>query len=507
MLRHGLKTRNTRFSLCQFKPEHSLNPEVLVRYKSNICRIVPEVVYSAHLSHKEVDEATGNTKSAKRHRIDLVLFVNGLPVVTMELKSEFKQAVENAKLQYKRDRLPVDPASNKPEPLLSFKRGALVHFAVSQYDVFMTTRLAGNSTYFLPFNKGTREGGAGNNIPEDQNRYATDYLWNEVLSTDNLLDVLGLFMHLQIEEVEDALGRKDKKETMIFPRYHQWDVVTNLIEDAVKQDQVRQAKQQDPNLAKKVQNRYLIQHSAGSGKSNSIAWTAHQLSTLYNDAVLIGNAENELKEAKKDKDALVLFKKDLGSFARFYEFMSQIVDYDDRELEKLSLYARHLLPLLREDFNPEDDIDLSNIEMTHYRVSKLRQQDLKLQESTEEYQLEPAGLGTATPKDKKEDYLSEIIRQLNDVFAGEGFTDSDIVSYAETIRDKMAESEIVMTQVRNNTKDQAMLGDFPIAIDDAMIDSREAHEKMMMHIFSDKKAHSSFSNIIYDMLADLSKRI
>ncbi len=225
------------------------------------------------------------------------------------------------------------------------------------------------------------------------------------------------------------------------------------------------------------------------------------------DAVLIGNADSDYSEAKKQKDALLLFKKDLGSFARFYEFMSQIVDYDDRDLEKLSLYARHLLPLLREDFNPEDEIDLSNIEMTHYRVSKLKQQDLKLQEHAEDYQLDPtSGLGTAAPKDKKEDYLSEIIRQLNDIFAGEGFTDNDIVNYAETIRDKMAENEIVMTQVRNNTKDQAMLGDFPIAIDDAMIDSKETHQKMMMHLFSNKNAHNKFSNIIYDMLVDLSQR-
>ena len=165
-----------------------------------------------------------------------------------------------------------------------------------------------------------------------------------------------------------------------------------------------------------------------------------------------------------------------------------------------------MLPLLREDFNLDDEIDLSNIEMTHYRVSKLKQQDLKLQEHSEDNQLEPAsGLGTATPKDKKDDYLSEIIRQLNDVFAGEGFTEDDLVNYAQTIRDKMAESEIVMSQVRNNTKDQAMLGDFPIAIDDAMIDSREAHEKMMMHILSDKDAHNKFSSIIYDMLSELNK--
>lgn len=116
-----------------------------------------------------------------------MLFINGLPIATLELKSEFKQAVQNAIAQYKKTRLPKDPATNKPEPLLTFKRGALVHFAVSQYDVFMTTKLAGDSTFFLPFNKGTKDGGAGNEIPEDTHRYATDYLWNEVLLPDNLL--------------------------------------------------------------------------------------------------------------------------------------------------------------------------------------------------------------------------------------------------------------------------------------------------------------------------------
>ena len=151
----------------------------------------------------------------------MVLFINGLPVVTMELKSEFKQSVDSAISQYKRTRLPKDTDTGKPEPLLSFKRGALVHFAVSQYEVYMTTRLAGENSYFLPFNKGTSEGGAGNDVPDDSSRYATDYLWNEVLTPEHLLAILGRFVHLQIETVEDWEGRKSKKETLIFPRYHQ----------------------------------------------------------------------------------------------------------------------------------------------------------------------------------------------------------------------------------------------------------------------------------------------
>jgi len=205
-------------------------------------------------------------KQAKKWRIDLVLFINGFPVATLELKSEFKQAVQNAMLQYKRTRLPKDPETNKPEPLLMFKRGALVHFAVSQYEVYMATQLAGEDTFFLPFNKGTHDGGAGNDVPEDQNQYATAYLWNEVLTPDNLLNIIARFVHPQIEEKENWAGRTYKKELLIFPRYHQWNVVTKLIKAALEEG---------------TGQKYLIQHSAGSGKSNSIAWTAHQLSTLY----------------------------------------------------------------------------------------------------------------------------------------------------------------------------------------------------------------------------------
>ena len=263
VLRHQLRDRGTRFSLCQFKPEHDLNPDTLARYQKNRLRVVPELVYSPWASEEHLAQ---NGNKAKAWRIDLVLFVNGLPVATLELKSEFKQAVHNAIKQYKTTRHPVDPATKKPEPLLTFKRGALVHFAVSQYEVYMATRLEGNETFFLPFNKGTKGGGAGNDVPEDVNQYATDYLWNEVLLPDNLLNILARFVHLQIEEKEDWEGRKFKKETLIFPRYHQWDVVNKLVDAA---------RSEGPG------HKYLIQHSAGSGKSNSIAWTAHQLSSLY----------------------------------------------------------------------------------------------------------------------------------------------------------------------------------------------------------------------------------
>jgi type I restriction enzyme, R subunit len=982
VLRHELRDRGTRFSLCQFKPEHDLNPDTLARYKKNRLRVVPELVYSPWATDEH--EAETGTR-AKKWRIDLVLFVNGLPVATLELKSEFKQAVQNAIKQYKTTRFAIDPATKKTEPLLTFKRGALVHFAVSQYEVYMATRLEGDNTYFLPFNKGTKEGGAGNDVPADVNQYATDYLWNEVLLPDNLLNILARFVHLQIEEKEDWEGRKYKKETLIFPRYHQWDVVSQL---------VNAARTEGPG------HKYLIQHSAGSGKSNSIAWSAHQLSSIHNaegnklfdsiivvtdrtvlddqlqetisqftsvdgvvgrinrsegdgskseklasalegsqpiiivtiqtfpfvlkaiensvslkernyvviadeahssqtgstarqlkevlmvdsngddeelstedildaavasrrassnlsylaftatpktktlelfgrlpkpdeapsktnkpeayhvysmrqaieegfildvlknytnykvaynlamkiegsdeeveskkakvklnqwvrlhdynisqkvqvivehfkdnvmgllggqakamvvtssrkeavrykhafdkyivekgyqkihamvafsgeveftekdpnaealigekftesnmnpnlkgrdmrkafdsdtyqvmivankfqtgfdqpklcamyvdkklggvecvqtlsrlnrtfpgkadtgtfvldffndpedilgsfqpyfqtaeladvsdpnlifelfdklratgiflwkeveqfcdaffvksksnaaianickpaverwniryksanaayaqakemfertkrtdDAVLIANSENSFKECKQEKDALDIFKKDLGTFVRFYEFMSQIVDYDNKELEKLSLYARNLRPMLREGIVEEDDIDLGNVVLSHYRLSKIRQQDIRLIDDKED-PLEPGdALGTAKAKDKKEELLSQLISKLNELFITDNLTDQDLVNYAYTVRDKVRENAGVMSQIQNNTPEQAMLGDFPKAVDDAILGSNDAHQDQMMQLLSDPEKAAKFGRVVFELLS------
>jgi type I restriction enzyme R subunit len=982
VLRHTIKDRGARFKLCQFEPEHNLNPDTLRMYQKNRLRVVPELVYSPWATEAHLQE-TG--VKAKNWRIDLVLFVNGLPVATLELKSEFKQAVQNAIKQYKLTRPPVDPVAKKAEPLLTFKRGALVHFAVSQYEVYMTTKLEGQNTYFLPFNKGTLDGGAGNDVPKDANQYATDYLWNEVLLPDNLLKILARFVHLQIEEKEDWEGRKYKKETMIFPRYHQWDAVNQLIDTA---------REEGPG------SKYLVQHSAGSGKSNSIAWTAHQLSSLYDtagekqfhsvivvtdrtvldsqlqdtisqfehvdgivgkinrdegegskseklakaleastpiiivtiqtfpfvlkaiensvslkernyaiiadeahssqtgatarqlkevlmveerdedteltpdeildalvssrrvsnnlsyfaftatpkpktlelfgrlskpeeapskknlpeafhvysmrqaieegfildvlknytnykvaynlalkvqaadseveskqakvklnqwvrlhdyniaqkvqvivehfrdnvmgllgghakamvvtssrkeavryklgfdryikeqgyhklygmvafsgevtfhskdpqskglvgekftehnmnpnlkkrdmrkafdsedyqvmivankfqtgfdqpklcamyvdkklggvecvqtlsrlnrtypgkaetgtfvldffndpddilesflpyyktatladvsdpdlvfdlfeklravgiftwkeveqfadaffqksksaaalanickpaverwqvryteavtayklnrdvfertkktgDSVLIANAEKSFKEAKQVKDGLDIFKKDLGTFVRFYEFMSQIVDYDDKDLEKLSLYARNLRSMLRENFENEDPIDLSNVEMSHYRLSKQRQQDLVMEGEQGEYDLKGGeAAGTAKAKDKKEERLSLIVERLNELFVTDQLTEKDLVNYAYTVRDKLRENEGVMKQIANNTDAQAMLGDFPKAIDDAILDSSDAHQNQMFQLLSDPKKVQKFGRLIFEML-------
>ncbi len=979
VLRKGLRDKSASFKLCQFKPEVGLNPDTQAMYKGNILRVVPELVYSPYATNEHF-EATG--LKAKAWRIDLVLFLNGIPIVTMELKSEFKQAVENAKKQYKRTRLPKDPVTSKAEPLLTFKRGALVHFAVSQAEAYMTTKLAGNDTYFLPFNKGTKDGGAGNDIPEDIHTYATAYLWNDVLAPDNILQIIGRFIHLEIKETEEWGGRKKKKETMIFPRYHQWDLVTRLI---------AASREEGPG------HKYLAQHSAGSGKSNSIAWTAHQLASLHDeqgekvfhsvivvtdrtvlddqlqdtiyqfdhadgvvgrinreegqgskseklakaledsqpivivtiqtfphvldaiensltlkkrcyaiiadeahssqsgstaskmkavltneaadnpelvtgedllnervasrraspnlsyyaftatpksktielfgrvpnpseppsdtnkprafhiysmrqaieegyildvlknytsykvaynlaqrmdkadtevdakkakvklgqwvrlhdynisqkvqvivehyrehvmgllngrakamvvtgsrkeavryklefdkyvqkrkysrlramvafsgevkfsasdphaaglvgeaftetgmnpglkgrdmrkafdtdeyhvmivankfqtgfdqpklcamyvdkklggldcvqtlsrlnrtypgkvtyvldffndpeevlaafqeyyetaelldvsdpnviwdlfeklrsaqifqwtevvqftevffiksksnaaiinvcrpaverwqaryqqaydsvvfhkgqldqakargDATAIANAESDVKDAQERLDALGVFKSDLVSFTRYYEFMSQIVDYESTDLESLSLYARHLAPLLREKTPDDDPIDLSSVQLSHYRLSFLRKQDLMLVKDGPTEGLSPAGdLGTGKGRSKEEEWLSQIISRLNELFITDGLTDSDLINYANTIRDKISENKRVMHQIDNNSPEQALLGDFPGALDQAVMNSGEAHENQMMQYLGSKEIQAKFQRIVFDML-------
>ena len=219
------------------------------------------------------------------------------------------------------------------------------------------------------------------------------------------------------------------------------------------------------------------------------------------DAVLIANAENSLKDCKIEKDKLDIFKKDLGTYVRFYEFMSQIVDYDDKELEKLSLYARNLRPMLRETILPEDEIDLNAVVLSHYRLSKIYQQDLRLKDSPGDYKLTPGeGLGTAKSKDKKEEFLSQIIQRLNELFITDQLTEKDLVNYAYTIRDKVSENEMVMKQIANNTAEQAMLGDFTKAVDDAVMDSSEAHQNQMMQLLSDPAKAAGFAKVVFELL-------
>src|SRR5713101_5992544 len=245
-LRHGFKCYGRTLHAAFFKAAHELNPELEAHYAANRLGLTRQLHFSP--------------RSEKS--LDVTLSRNGIPVVTLELKNPLTgQTVEEARRQYERDR---DPR----EPIFEFKRRTLVHFAVDTEAVLMTTRLAGSATLFLPFNKGT-EGGAGN-APDPAGRtYRTGYLWEEVLPRDSLLDLLARFIHLQIEEKRDDQGRKVKTESMIFPRYHQLQAVRILTEATRNEG---------------VGHNYLVEHSAGSGKSNTIGWLAHRLASLHDAA-------------------------------------------------------------------------------------------------------------------------------------------------------------------------------------------------------------------------------
>ncbi len=248
VFRQGFTDRGVKFRAVFWKPETSINETSQKQYAANIFHCTRQLYYSPK----------------NNNSIDIVLFINGIPVVSMELKCQFTgQSTANAIEQYKFDR-----AGN--ETLFAFKERVLVHFAVDLKQVYMTTRLEGASTYFLPFNQGSngagKVGGKGN--PINEKGYDTSYLWENVLCKDRLLEILHKYLHLQVER--DKKTGEVKSERMIFPRYHQLDVVTKLLADVKENGAGRN---------------YLIQHSAGSGKSNSIAWLAHRLSGLhdYND--------------------------------------------------------------------------------------------------------------------------------------------------------------------------------------------------------------------------------
>ncbi len=241
VIRNGFVDYGVRFKMAFFKPESGLNPDTLALYEQNRLKVIRQVYYS----------------KKNKNSVDLILSLNGLPVATLELKNQFTgQNTTHAKKQFATTR---DPN----ERLFAFKKRALVHFAVDDEEVYMTTRLDGKSTHWLPFNQGNHHG-KGN--PLNPKGYQTAYLWQEILAKDSWLEIIGRFIHLQTEEFEFE-GRVRKKETMIFPRFHQLDSVRKMTDHAQSNG---------------AGSNYLVQHSAGSGKSNSIAWLAYRLSGLHN---------------------------------------------------------------------------------------------------------------------------------------------------------------------------------------------------------------------------------
>ena len=254
VLKHGIEISNVHIDLMYTKPATDFNKELLQKYEKNIFSVTEEV------------------QASDKERVDLVIFLNGLAIMTFELKCNMAgQSYEDAIYQYRTDR---DPKTR----LFLFKAGALVHFAMDLEQVYMTTKLEKDATFFLPFNMGNGEGvnaGAGN--PTYKDRYSVDYMWKDILIKDSILELLSKFMFLEVKEKKDEItGKKSIKEKMIFPRFHQRDVIHQVLEEVYETGT--------------TQN-YLIQHSAGSGKTNSIAWLAYRLSSLHdaNNKIIFDN--------------------------------------------------------------------------------------------------------------------------------------------------------------------------------------------------------------------------
>lgn len=244
VLKHGVEIANTHLDLMYTKPATDFNKELVAKYEKNIFSVTEEVWAS------------------DKERIDLVIFLNGLAIMTFELKCNVAgQSYEDAIYQYRTNR---DPKTR----LFLFKAGALVNFAIDLEQVYMTTKLAKDATFFLPFNMGNGKGvnaGAGNPLFED--KYSVSYMWEDVLTKDSILEIISKFIFLEVKEKENEdTGKKKITENIIFPRFHQRDVLHKVLDDVYENGS--------------TQN-YLIQHSAGSGKTNSIAWLAYRLSSLH----------------------------------------------------------------------------------------------------------------------------------------------------------------------------------------------------------------------------------
>ncbi len=318
-LRHGFKCYGRTLYPAFFKAAHELNPELETRYAANQLGLTRQLRYSP--------------RSEKS--LDIALSLNGIPVATVELKNPLTgQTVEDAMRQFRRDR---DPR----EPIFEFKRRSLVHFAVDTECVRMTTRLAGGATQFLPFDKGN-DGGAG--TPPDPNgrNYRTAYLWEEVFERDSLLDILARYIHLQTEEKRDDQGHKVKVESMIFPRYHQLDAVWILVKAARDEG---------------VGNNYLVEHSAGSGKSNTIGWLAHRLASLHDkenervfDSVIVVTDRVVLDQQLQD--TIYQFEHKHGVVQKIDEQSRQLAEALEQAvpiiittLQKFPFISQHLLKM------------------------------------------------------------------------------------------------------------------------------------------------------------------
>lgn len=294
---------------------------------------------------------------------------------------------------------------------------------------------------------------------------------NMVFDLQIKLDSYGIYTKKEIEDFAkayfDPKGKQEAMSAAVKPAADRYKTRYKEILDAIKSAQA------------------ALSHAKASG-----------------DEAAIHNAERELTSAKENKDALELFKKDLGTFVRMYEFLSQIVSYDDAELEKLSVFGRGLLPNLQTiDLSPP--IDIGSVEMTHYSLRNKKIQSIELESGT----IEPIGPGGGVAREQNIDTLAHIVEKMNELFAGE-LTDNDKLNYATAIKDKVMENEKVVSQFMINSKEQAMLGDYPVALMEAVALSMDVHKNMATQVLSADKVREGFARLVLDMIyRDIQARV
>ena len=275
---------------CGHKPKDDRDEVMNTYYRENILRVMRQVHY----------QTLGNKS------LDTVFFINGIPVATAEIKTEFTQNVNKAVDEYRNERQPVEPKTKRQNTILMYKKGAVVHFAISESEIWMCTKLDGEKSHFLPFNKGNGEHAGNPPMKKGDKDYPTSYFWNEICQRDNWIDIFQGFVFEEVKTVEDVDGHLREKVTQIFPRYHQWDCVTRVLRD----------------ISSRIDaGRYLIEHSAGSGKTATISWLAFKLSDLrtpegtkYFDSVIIvtdstvldANVKDTLRQLKMPANAIAM---------------------------------------------------------------------------------------------------------------------------------------------------------------------------------------------------------
>lgn len=468
VLRYGFKHRGINFRVCYFKPESELNDLAVENYKKNVCQCIRQWHYSEQ-----------NTNS-----IDMLLALNGIPVIAIELKNQLTgQSVDDAKKQWAYNR-------NPKEPVFGFNKRILAYFACDLYDVYMTTRLDGPMTNFLPFNQGSngagRDGGAGN-PPNPTGGYVTSYFWENVLQKDNLMDILQKFISYEKTEkkevMPDGSTNIKKTEKIIFPRYHQLDVVR--IREAFQQFYQETSLDEEINFdliytTQKILRDFKVYTDADIEAVSQIYFdpdvrkanaTQGKISNILKP---VADKYNQLNQEQRYQ-----FRREVRAFVKWYNYISQITRMFDKELHKEYILCSYLAKLLPSDKTQTFDLD-NRVKLEYYRLEKTYEGAIELEATPGSWK--PTQPKRAGGQKDRLSPLDEIIARINEEFFGD-FTDADRVM-VDTLYTKMRQDAKVKKAAKSNDRQVYERSIFPGIFDttaqQAYMENTEAYEQLFL---------------------------